>query len=57
MYNEFYRHKKSDAAKWIIVFLLIILLAGYLAAVGFAALKELDSFLENALPGRREGKG
>ena len=26
MYNEFYRHKKSDAAKWVIVFLLIILL-------------------------------
>ena len=34
MNNEFYEHKKSDAVKWIIVFVLIaVLIAGVVASL------------------------
>lgn len=37
MNNEFYEHKRSDAVKWVIVFVLIaILLGGMVAALVFA---------------------
>lgn len=37
MNNEFYEHKRSDAVKWVIVFVLIaVLLGGMVAALVFA---------------------
>lgn len=37
MNNEFYEHKRSDAVKWVIVFVLIaVLLGGMVAALIFA---------------------
>ena len=37
-YNEFYEHKKSDAVKWIIVFVLIgVLFAGMIASLVMSA--------------------
>ena len=38
MNNEFYEHKKSDAVKWIIVFVLIgVLFAGMIASLVMSA--------------------
>ena len=50
MYNEFYRHKKSDAAKWVIVFLLIILLAAGVASSLFIGIKNMKNAEEEKAP-------
>ena len=50
MYNEFYRHKKSDAAKWVIVFLLIILLAAGVASSLFIGIKNMKNAEEEKVP-------
>ena len=49
-YNEFYRHKKSDAAKWVIVFLLIILLAAGVASSLVIGIKNMQKTEDKATP-------
>ena len=56
MYNEFYRHKKSDAAKWVIVFLLIILLAAGVASSLFIGIKNMKNAEEEKVPEVTEEK-
>ena len=43
MNNEFYEHKKSDAVKWIIVFVLIgVLFAGMIASLVMSAPDKIE---------------
>ena len=44
MNNEFYEHKKSDAVKWIIVFVLIaVLIAGVVASLAVSLSDKIDT--------------